>query len=219
MAVTATRSGYTLPSTTRSCAATGREIATGETYVAALVQEGSAAGGGGATGGQEEFRRIDFSLDAWTAGARPVDARGRRLPLLGSWRSVMPAPGASRRMLIDDEALLDLFEQSAESPPDNTPDSPGEPAADPRVFRFMLALILIRKRLLVCEKTDRRGVMLVRPRGSPKSSEGGVLTEVEDPGLDESSVARVVTQLSAVLDGADTGSNTSGTPAATGGAA
>jgi hypothetical protein len=70
----------------------------------------------------------------------------------------------------------------------------------------LLALILIRKRLLICEKTDRRGVMFVRPRGTPKSTEGGTLTPVEDPGLSEDSVARVVTQLAAVLDGADQGS-------------
>lgn len=193
MSVTAARTNYTLPGTTRNCAATGREIATGETYVAALVQTGEA--------GNEEFRRVDFSLDAWSAGARPTGADGRRLPLLGSWRTVMPAPGASRRMLIDDEALLDLFEQAGEAAPDAA-----EPGADPRVFRFMLALILIRKRLLICEKTDRRGVMFVRPRGTPKSTEGGTLTPVEDPGLSEDSVARVVTQLAAVLDGADQGS-------------
>lgn len=199
MAVTAARSSYTLPGTTRNCAATGREIATGETYVAALVQSGEP--------GSEEFRRVDFSLDVWTGGARPTAADGRRLRLLGSWRTVMPAPGAARRILIDDEALLDLFEQSGEVTPDAA--EPGVDGADPRVFRFMLALILIRKRLLICEKTDRRGVMFVRPRGTPKSTEGGTLSEVEDPGLSESSVTRVVTQLATVLDGAEQGSSVS----------
>jgi hypothetical protein len=160
-------------------------LQTGETYVAALVQVAET----------EEFRRVDFSLDAWQGGARPRDERGARLAVLGSWRGVMPEPGAKKRILIDDESLLDLFEQSEEG-------AEGDASReDRRAFRFMLALILLRKRLLVCEKTAKDGTMLVRPRSSPKVSEGGVLSEVQDPGLGEASIGRVVGQLSALLDG------------------
>lgn len=205
------RSGatYHVGSPTRICAATGRPLATGEPYVAALVQVPDA----------EEFQRVDFSLEAWKQGARPRTPEGRRLAVLGSWRGVIPEPGAKRRILIDDESLLDLFEQTGdEGPP---PEAGAEVAteADRRAFRFLLALILMRKKLLICERTDRSGAMHVRPRGSPKSSEGGVLTVVEDPGLDEEAIARVVVQLQAVLDGDAPGaapSTPSAPPAKTG---
>lgn len=185
------RSGYSVGSPTRTCAATGRALETGESYVAALVLGGS---------GGDEFRRMDFSLASWQAGSRPTSESGRPLPVFGSWRAVVPEPGARRRMLIDDESLLDLFEQSGGEPAGSAPG-----ADDRRAFRFMLALILLRKKLLVCERTDADGTMHVRPRGSPKAAEGGVLATVEDPGLSEESIAGVVSQLSAVLDGESAG--------------
>lgn len=186
-----TRPGYTLGSPTRLCAATGRALETGEAYVATLVR----------ADGPEEYRRTDFSLDAWNAGARPRDERGRRLPVLGSWRSVVPEAGAKRQMLVDDGSLLDMFEESGlpEGAGDGEAGSQGS-AEDRAVFRFILALILLRKRLLVCDKTESDGTMLVRPRGSAKPSEGGTLAEVRDPGLGEDSIARVVGQLAALLD-------------------
>lgn len=185
------RPGYSVGSPTRVCAATGRELATGEAYVAALVQPPDS----------EEYRRVDVSLDSWAAGARPRTEDGRRLPVLGSWRAVVPDPGARKKLLVDDESLLDMFVES-----DGDGEVPGteegaEGGEGRDVFRFMLALILMRKRLLVCERTDAKGTMLVRPRGSPKSSEGGALIEVRDPGLSEACVARVVGQLAALLDG------------------
>ena len=190
------RASYSIGSPTRTCAASGRTLQTGEPFVAALVQVGEP--------GAEQLQRIDFALDAWQSGKRPRDEQGRRLAVLGSWRALVPDPSAKKRILIDDDALLDMFEQSGEevggaeaaAPDPTTPTSD-----DLRVFRFMLALILIRKRLLICEKTDKQGIMFVRPRGSLKSSEGGQLSEVEDPGLKEDAVARVVGQLAALLDG------------------
>jgi hypothetical protein len=120
----------------------------------------------------------------------------------------MPEPGARKRILIDDESLLDLFEQSGEqasdvdASPSPCTDSAEPASADDRgAFRFLLALILIRKRLLVCERTGKDGTMFVRPRSSPKSSEGGTLSQVRDPGLSEGSITRVVGQLSALLEG------------------
>lgn len=189
---TTTRSGYAVGSPTRVCAATGRTLETGEPYVAALVQTPDA----------EEYRRVDVALDAWMSGARPRTEDGRRLAVLGSWRAIMPEPGAKKRLLIDDESLLDMFEQSGEeAPPGGEDDSVGSDDVGRGVFRFMLALILLRKKLLVCERTERGGSMFVRPRGSLKASEGGVLFEVHDPGLSEESIARVVEHLSALLDG------------------
>lgn len=174
---------YSIGSPTRRCGATGQEIAVGERYVAALAQSLET----------EEFVRVDFGESAWNAGARPAPP----LVLLGSWRCVAHEGGVKRRLLIDDESLLDLFEQTAED------FGEGDPARERLVFRFVLALILLRKRLLIQE--DSKGTtMLVRARGTPKPPEGPALVEVKDPGLDEDAVLGVTAQLAAVLsdDGA-----------------
>lgn len=192
----AVRSAYPVGSPTRACAATGRALETGEPYVAVLVLAPAGQG-------TDEFQRLDFSLEAWNAGARPRTDSGRVLPVFGFWRATVPQPGARRRILIDDESLLDLFEQTGSDVSDAmAAGGTGTPGADDRrAFRFMLALILLRKKLIVCERTGRDGAMYVRPRSAPRAAEGGVLAKVDDPGLSEDSVAAVVGQLSAVLDG------------------
>lgn len=180
--------GYTIGSATRRCAATGRELRTGEAFVAALAQAPDA----------DDLMRLDFAGEAWDAGARPP----RPLGLIGYWRGVLPEPGGKKRLLVDDQSLVELFEQTAEP-------IGGDPAADEDrlAFRFVLALILLRKRLLVQEGSAGPGGrnMLVRARGD-KPIEGvpPVLAEVVDPGLDEAAVVRVTQQVKAVLfDDAD----------------
>lgn len=173
---------YTIGSATRRCAATGRELPTGERFVAALTQSIET----------EEFVRQDFCAEAWQGGARPE----KGLLLLGFWRGVVLEAGAKKKLLIDDESLLDLFEQTGEESADGTQER--------GVFRFVLALILLRKRLLVQEGSRAeggRGIMLVRTRGTPKPPEGPAYLEVVEPRIDAQSLARVTQQLSAVLSG------------------
>ena len=109
----------------------------------------------------------------------------------------MADPTAKKRMLIDDQSLLELFEQSAE-----TIEGEGEPAGekDRLAFRFVLALILLRKRLLV-QEGSKGSTMLVRPRGVPKPPEGPALIPVADPRLDEQTILRVTERLGAVISG------------------
>lgn len=176
---------YALGSPTRQCAATGRELKTGDAFVGALCQNIQT----------EEFCRIDYSTEAWDRGARPV----LPLELIGSWRGIVPDPNEKRRLLLDEGSLLDLFEQTGEEAPE-----PNDPAARRRtVLRFVLALILIRRRLLVCEKSTwghgSAGAMLVRPRGVPKPPEGPPLIEVADPGMTDEDIAQVTAQLQSVL--------------------
>jgi hypothetical protein len=177
-------SSYAIGSPTRKCAATERELATGDRYVAALVQHPDG----------DVFERLDYAEEAWGGGARPA----RPLILLGFWRGVVQEPGAKKRMLIDDQSLLELFEQSGET--DEAPNPDGE--KDRLAFRFVLALILMRKRLLTQEGSRKR-TMLVRARGTPKPPEGPPLMEVEDPGLDAGTIGRVTERLSAVISGDD----------------
>ena len=154
------------------CRATGRPIGVGEAYIAALVEpEGS-----------DDLEREDYSLGAWNEGARP--AGGRRL--FASWRAVMAASNAPRRILADDDSLLDLFESLAED-------------TDPRkvAFRFVLALLLTRRRVLALEGGEP-GRILVRERGVERPPKGPPLVEGTDPALDEGAIAAVIEQMKAI---------------------
>lgn len=198
-----TGSSYSVASASRVCSGTGRVLCPGETSIAVLAQHRDL----------DDFVRLDFSDEAWASGARP----DRSLVVLGRWRAVVGESGAKRRLLIDDDSLLELFEQSGESEgfeiagadSEGTEMSAvsGGPNDDSSrlAFRFVLALILLRKRLLIQE--DSRGTsMLVRIKGTPKPSDGGgVLIEVVDPGMTPALVARVTEQLCAVLSDVPTG--------------
>lgn len=189
-------SSYSIGSPTRRCAATERELATGDRYVAALVQNLEA----------DSFERLDYSEEAWAGGARPA----KPLILLGFWRGVVPEPGAKKKMLIDDQSLLELFEQSGEVGGEEG--EAGESEKDRAAFRFVLSLILLRKRLLI-QEGSRGTTMLVRAKGTPRPPEGPALVEVADPGLDEATISRVTERLGAVIAGEVTaGSSVGGSP-------
>src|SRR5215471_4754291 len=167
--------GYEIARATGVCAASGRPIAVGEEFIAALRQGE----------GEERLERVDYSVEAWRGGARPAG-------LFGYWRAKMEPLDARKKPFIDDAALMDLFEQLEEAQ---------EPA---RVaFRYLLALMLIRKRLLRYEGNRRDGgaqVMLVRV-WTPASATPAPVCEVVDPGMDDRAVAEAIEQLTAVMAG------------------
>jgi hypothetical protein len=171
-------SGYHIGGPTGRCAATGKPLNVGEAFVATLSE----------TTESDDLRRADYSVDAWDSGVRPEG-------MVGSWRGVVPAPDAKKAVIIDDEVVMDLFEQLAEQ-------------TEPKriAFRFVLALMLIRKKKLVCEETRRAkagepSVLLVRRRSDPRPPEGPAYMEVIDPGLDEEAIEGIMEQFEAVLSG------------------
>ena len=173
------------------CAATGRVIGIGEPFVAALVER--VADG--------TLERVDYAPEAWAAGARP-ESQSR---LIGTWRAIMRPAEGPRRALIDDAELLDLFEQLGQ-------------ASAPRqlAFRYILALILIRKRLLRHTGTRRPGqapgqtpgqageVMLVQLAKAVGGGPDDPPIEVIDPGLDDQTIADATEQLGEIMLGAPT---------------
>lgn len=176
----ASNAPYDIARPTGVCAATGRELVPGEPVVVALIERDGAA----------PLERLDFSLDAWARGER--DPGGGRV--FAYWRTTQPSPNARPRTFIDDDALLELFHDSADDDSLHADDAERRARS---AFRFVLALILCRKRLLRHESSER-GAMLVRERGAPPEAPP---IRVEDPGMDAHALARATERLRAVLRG------------------
>lgn len=168
---------FSVPRGTGRCAATGEPLGPGDHAVAALVDDGAGA----------ELERLDYSEEGWNKGPRPEH-------LFGFWRYIVLHPDAKPEPLIDDTALLDLFEQL-------------EGVSERRrvAFRFILALILIRKRILRHKSTLQRddvSVLLVQARGVDGWDPEAACIEVIDPDLDEAIIIDVTEQLDMALRGA-----------------
>jgi len=213
---------YHIQRPTGVCCITGRTLEPGESYIATLVDPlatddpapggestpdaerednagddvaalGSASkpdvgnsaastGAGNAGGGGEPlFRRQDVSLEAWRNGERP---RG----LFSHWRTVVPEPNQKRQPFVDDQVMTELFKQLEDTTQPNR-----------LAFRFVIALLLMRKKLLkfgqplepTPEGLPRREVQL---KGA---DEPLVLI---DPQLDDDRAAEAASQLHEILE-------------------
>ena len=82
----------------------------------------------------EGFDRVDYCNEYWEANNPPVFCY---------WKSKVPVKDEKEKLLVDDGALVNVFHRLD-----------GE--ADPKKvnFRFVLALILMRKRILKYETTE-----------------------------------------------------------------
>jgi hypothetical protein len=170
---------YSISRPTGRCAHTGEELRPGDHYVAALVERD----------GEEGFERLDYGAGAWDGGARPER-------LFGFWRATMPDADAKPRMFIDDDGLLALWEGLVEDESGDENDAQKREA-----FRWILTLILLRRRLLKqvgASVRDGRRVLQVRPKGTPPEA---TPLEVADPGMNEGAATAAAEQLSAVMRG------------------
>jgi len=84
------------------------------------------------------FVRVDYCEKCWGEGKRPQASSGA--VMFSHWKTVVPVPQEKKRLLVDDSVLVDLFQRM-------------EGRTEPQEvrFRFVLALILMRKRLLKYE--------------------------------------------------------------------
>ena len=102
------------------------------------------------------------------------------------WQAVMPEKGEEKKKLfVDDQTLAALFERLADAQ---------EPLKVQ--FRFVLGLVLMRKRLVVYEGSRRdhdRDVWIVRMKGKEET------LDLIDPKLTEQQVAEVSGQLGQIL--------------------
>ncbi len=164
---------YQVARSTGLCAASGQTLEPGEPCVASLCEREEDDG----------FDRLDFSVEAWDGGHRPPR-------LFSFWRTTVAHKEERKRIFVDDQVLSDLFDRLADD------DRPQRIA-----FRFILALILMRKRLLkfVGRETTPDAsseVWLMRPKGTDPDSEP---IRVHNPRLSDDDVRDLTAQLGEVL--------------------
>lgn len=123
---------YEVERPTGVCAVTGRAIEPGEAYMATLCETPPEEPGG------LGLKRLDVTMDAWQKDGRPAG-------LFSYWKATLQPPGKKKKVFVDDQTLLALFMRLGE------PDQ-----AHRAAFRFVLGLILMRKRLLRHLETCRR---------------------------------------------------------------
>ncbi len=124
------------------------------------------------------FERLDTCIDCWP--------RVERADLLAFWQTVVPLHEARKKVFVDDAVLCELFERLKDTV---------EPAK--LNFRFVLGLILMRKRMLSYESSrDEQGkeFWTVRFRGKDEK------LDLLNPRLNEQQVAEVSQQLGEILN-------------------
>ena len=155
---------WELESSTGRCTISGRTLKEGEEFFTVLFEEG------------ESFRRIDYSLEAW---------QGPPEGCFCSFKTRVPVKGKPKKLLVDNELLVDFFLRLAE-----------EKELLRIQFRFVLALILMRKRLLryedsaVEEGTEIWAMTLSRDQSRHR---------VVNPHLTDDQIEAVSRELSAIL--------------------
>ncbi len=136
--------------------------------------------------GPEELLREDYHLACWV---EPMEQQASaNHDVLGVWRTKIPLKQEKKKLLIDDELLVNFFERLA---------GQAEPA---RVnLRYVLALILMRKRLVkylgMTRQADGTEVWQMKLRGQDEPR------EVIDPKLDEFMISQLSASLGEIIQG------------------
>jgi hypothetical protein len=116
---------------TGQCAVTGEPLSPGKQQVVALVEREDDP--------SAPLVRMDFSEAGWNSPARPKG-------VIAFWKATVPEPGEKKRGFVDDQTLLDLFERLG-----------GDDRIHRVRFRFVLMLLLVRKKLLRVTGTSSEG--------------------------------------------------------------
>lgn len=124
----------------------------------------------------EGFERRDFCTEYW---------EGEKPEVFCYWKTKLPHPDQKKQMFVDDEMLMAFFERLAEATEKEKLD-----------FRFVLMLILMRKRRLKYDSTRIDGGKEI---WSLKVVGGKETVEVENPHLDEEQIEQLSSQIGQVL--------------------
>jgi hypothetical protein len=124
------------------------------------------------------FERVDVSLGHWD--------QFDRNDVIAFWQTAMPRHEQKKKVFVDDAVLCELFDRLGSATEPNK-----------LSFRFVLGLILMRKRLLVYETTrheESRDIWCVRQKGKDEK------LDLVDPKLDERQMMEVSKQLGEILN-------------------
>ena len=172
--------GYEVARPTGVCAFSGEPIEPGQAYVAALYEGG------------EQLERRDYARVNWDHASRAG--------LFGYWAATMPEPDQAPNAFVSQGEIAELFIHLGEMM-----EAGGDEEPRQLTFRFILALMLMRKRWLRLSGTtrDAKGREVMRLSWAPIAKQGDEPVEVVDPGMDEGSVGDAIEQVGAVMGGVD----------------
>ena len=126
----------------------------------------------------DSFERKDFTLEYWQENQPQV---------FSFWKTSIPLPSQKKKLFVDDTVLINLFERLAE-----------EKEQLKINFRFVLALILMRKKLLKYEDSYRIDLQEIWKMRFVRETQ---IHEVINPQLDDEKIQEVSQELSAILQG------------------
>lgn len=125
---------------------------------------------------EEGLQRRDFCPEYW---------QNEQPNVFCYWKSKLPRPDEKKQIFVDDEMLMAFFERLAE-----------ETQQEKINFRFVLTLILMRKRRLKydsSETKDGQEIWRLRKVGTTE------FVEVVNPHLDEEQIGQLSSQLGQIL--------------------
>jgi len=123
------------------------------------------------------LQRRDFCAEYW---------QEQKPEVFCYWKTKLPHPDQKKQIFVDDEMLMAFFERLAE-----------ETEQEKVNFRFVLALILMRKRRLKYDSSkivEGKEIWRLRIVGSDRE-----FIEVINPNLDEEQIEQLSSQLSQIL--------------------
>ena len=128
---------------------------------------------------EEGLQRRDYCADYWDSEKPNVFCY---------WKSKLPRPDEKKQIFVDDNMLMAFFERLE-----------NETEQEKVSFRFVLALILMRKRLLKYDATrDEDGKEIWRLRIVGDKSAGNRV-KVINPHLDEEQISQLSSQIGQIL--------------------
>jgi len=125
---------------------------------------------------EQGFARRDFCAEFWTQNKPEVFCY---------WKTKLPRPDQKKQVFVDDDMLMAFFDRLAT-----------ETEQEKLNFRFVLALVLMRRRRLKYDSSkmdDGKDVWRLRITGTQD------FAEVVNPNLNESQVAQLTSQIGQIL--------------------
>jgi len=160
---------WNIQKSTRQCAGCSRQLAEGDEHFSALFDRGTL------------FERQDFCPPCWQAR----DAAA----VFSFWKTRIPTREEERKLLVDDSVLLDFFLRLTSEE--------GELPEHKVKFRYILALVLLRKKILKfidILREDRREFLVLR------YAKEKLDFRILDPGLTEEEADTVKDDLAQILN-------------------